>query len=308
MMPSVFDLVQGKWRGILLQLGVDEKMLNTKRHGPCPMCGGTDRFRFTNFNDRGSYVCNQCGPGDGWKLIQGIKGWDMKQSRLEVQRILGDAAPDPKVAVMTPERRKQMLVDTWRGSVPVSLGDVVDRYLTARGVNEPVAYPKALRTHPDLYCTPSLSFPAMLASVVDVDGKGVTLHRTWLGEGVKAPVEEPRKLMPGDIPDGACVRLGDVQECIGIAEGIETALAASHRYEMPVWAAISAGMMQKWTPPPDVAEVVIFGDNDESFTGHAAAYLLAKKLKARGLIVSVHIPAEVGTDWADFASATRKSR
>ena len=33
-----------------------------KVHGPCPDCGGTDRFRaFDDVNDSGGLLCNQCG-------------------------------------------------------------------------------------------------------------------------------------------------------------------------------------------------------------------------------------------------------
>lgn len=35
----------GRWRAILLSLGVNERALSGK-HGPCPLCGGRDRFRF----------------------------------------------------------------------------------------------------------------------------------------------------------------------------------------------------------------------------------------------------------------------
>ncbi|MDI5829610.1 hypothetical protein MJN51_36035, partial [Salmonella enterica subsp. enterica serovar Kentucky] len=35
-----------------------------RRHAPCPACGGKDRFRFDD-NGRGSFICNQCGAGDG---------------------------------------------------------------------------------------------------------------------------------------------------------------------------------------------------------------------------------------------------
>ena len=45
---------------------------------------------------------------------------------------------------------------------------------------------------------------------------------------------------------------------------------------------------------------VIFGDNDESYTGQASSFVLARKLKNKGFSVSVRIPETVGTDWADL--------
>lgn len=58
---------RGKWKGILLQLGVPAVSL-TGKHAPCPMCGGADRFRFDNKDQRGTFICNACGAGDGMKL------------------------------------------------------------------------------------------------------------------------------------------------------------------------------------------------------------------------------------------------
>jgi putative DNA primase/helicase len=42
------------------------------------------------------------------------------------------------------------------------------------------------------------------------------------------------------------------QDVLGIAEGIETALSASILFNVPVWAALTEGLLQEWVPPPDV--------------------------------------------------------
>ena len=61
---SVLGEAQGHWTKILISNGIDEKFLKNK-HGPCPVCGGKDRFRFDNKDGRGTFFCNHCGPGDG---------------------------------------------------------------------------------------------------------------------------------------------------------------------------------------------------------------------------------------------------
>ena len=48
---DVRHVAQGRWRSILAVLGADEKTLSGK-HGPCPMCGGRDRFRFDDKEGR----------------------------------------------------------------------------------------------------------------------------------------------------------------------------------------------------------------------------------------------------------------
>ena len=44
-MLNVREVAQCRWRSILTVLGMDERALSGK-HGPCPLCGGRDRFRF----------------------------------------------------------------------------------------------------------------------------------------------------------------------------------------------------------------------------------------------------------------------
>jgi putative DNA primase/helicase len=96
---------------------------------------------------------------------------------------------------------------------------------------------------------------------------------------------------------------------LGIAEGIETAMGASAIFDLPVWAAISAGMMAKWVPPEGCDEVAIFGDNDPKFGGQSAAYTLAHRLATKSNIkVTIHIPETVGEDWNDIWLRKRTKR
>ena len=140
----------------------------------------------------------------------------------------------------------------------------------------------------------------MIAMVTGPDGAPSTLHRTYLtNDGRKAPVIEPRRLMPGIIAKGAAVRLGPTGDLLGIAEGIETALSATALFGVPCWAAVSAGMLAAWQPPPQARRIIIFGDNDPSYAGQAAAYALARRLGTRQRVVEVQIPHKVGTDWND---------
>jgi len=70
------DLAPGRWPGILRSAGLSESSLSG-RHGPCPVCGGKDRFRFAD-KGRGQFFCQPCGHGDGWKLLQGVLGCDFR--------------------------------------------------------------------------------------------------------------------------------------------------------------------------------------------------------------------------------------
>jgi putative DNA primase/helicase len=139
----------------------------------------------------------------------------------------------------------------------------------------------------------------MIALVRGADGTPANIHRTFLTpEGAKADIN--RAMMPGEVPEGSAVRLAPVAPVMGIAEGIETALAASARFAMPVWSAINSVGLAKWRPPAGVERVIVFGDNDPKYGGQAAAYALAHKIATRDkLAVEVQIPNIVGRDWAD---------
>ena len=296
------DAARGKWKGILLRFGFPENAL-TGRHGPCPCCGGTDRFRFDNKEGRGTWICNVCGAGDGMELAMRFTGKRFGEVAAQIDAILGNSVMtvDTPAPELGEEERRALLRKVYAQSGLVQRGDLVDRYLASRGLDE-LVYPPSLRFAPALRDGEGGVRPAMIAVVQDIDGRNVTLHRTFLrADGLtKAEMATPRRLMPGPLPDGACVRLSDYTGGpLGIAEGIETAMAASALYEIPVWAALNAATLAKWQPPAGCEEIAVFGDNDPGFAGQAAAYGLARRLAAQGLRVTVHIPEVPGEDFAD---------
>lgn len=302
MRRDVREEAQGKWRGILLDLGMTQKQLDGTNQ-PCPVCGGRDRFRFTNMNGNGTAYCSgECGGGlSGIELVKRLQGVDFEGAAALVRERLGLGVADAPPSERDPVRERQWRQEVWRSGAPITPGDPVDTYLSARGVGERV-YPPVLRYAASCRYSETLSLPAMLAAVQDVDGNGVNVHRTYLTmDGRKADVETPRRQMPGDMPDGCAIRLAEPGEVMGVAEGIETALAAGNRFEVPTWAAVSATRLAAWVPPMGVREVLVFVDNDANFCGHAAGYRLAHRLALKGLTVSVHVAPRVGSDWADYA-------
>ena len=71
----------GKWREILTRLSINVPA-SPKQHGPCPTCGGKDRFRFDDQDGKGTWFCNQCDPhaGDGIALVQNVKRCDFPEA------------------------------------------------------------------------------------------------------------------------------------------------------------------------------------------------------------------------------------
>jgi putative DNA primase/helicase len=148
----------------------------------------------------------------------------------------------------------------------------------------------------------------MVSKVITHDDHAVNVHLTYLNpNGTKRVVEgQPTKrVMAGKLPEGSAIRLMPAAEVMGIAEGIETALSASRMFAMPVWSVINGTMLAKWRPPEIAKHIVVFGDHDKNFAGHAKAYAAANRLYIQfGRQVEVRIPDQVG-DWNDVWSTDR---
>lgn len=299
--PDVRELATGRWHGILVALGVDSSCL-TGKHTACPVCGGRDRFRFDDRDSRGTFYCSKCGAGDGFTLLQNLKGWSFRDAAREVEQIVGSIPAGKPAPVFSDEDKVKALTRVWRESHPLQPGDEAMRYLEGRGLHVDLPMP-ALRLHPGLtYRDGSVivgRYPAMVALVTGPDGKGVTLHRTYLDGGRKADVPKPKKLMPGRPISGAAIRLHPAGEVLGVSEGAETALAVRQLFNVPVWSCVSAHGIETFQPPAVVRKLIVFGDNDASGTGQAAAWTLAKRLIAGGTPCDVVIPDQTGSDWAD---------
>jgi putative DNA primase/helicase len=142
-------------------------------------------------------------------------------------------------------------------------------------------------------------FPAVVAPVHGPDGTLQSAHRIYVGE-----VSPRKKLMrPIDTVKGGAIRLFDVADTVGIAEGVETAVACYERDLVPTWAALSATILEQFQPPEGVTTVIVYGDHDPNYAGQRSAYVLANRLVREGYSVDVQIPSVPG-DWLDIHAAT----
>ncbi len=101
---------QGRWPEILTHLGIDGTCLKN-RHGPCPGCGGKDRFRFDDLDGRGTWICGGGGQeqaGDGFQLLEHVHGWNRAESFKAVAETLGladgmDPPPPREIPAKPPD-------------------------------------------------------------------------------------------------------------------------------------------------------------------------------------------------------------
>ncbi len=280
------DLAKGRWAEILVGLGHADA-LNVK-HSPCPVCGGTDRYRYLN-DEFGGFFCAST-RGDGIGLIKHLRDCSDKEAFELIESVIGK--PEFNRGAVKPISYAQTLAQKCI-KVPRSA------YLEGRGLEMPdnLFFSKDVKYFSNGKAVGV--FDAMLAPFTK-DGKFITFQATYLHKGKKAPIECPRKTLATDLSlSGGAVQLYPAQEVLGVAEGVETSIACHMLNGIPVWATLSASLMKGFNPPSCVKKLIIFGDNDENYTGHASAYHLANRMRIKGIDVEIKIPEVVGQDWLD---------
>lgn len=303
--PKTKEQARGHWKAILPALGIGANFL-TGKHGPCPMCEGRDRWRFDDKDGEGTWFCSHCGAGDGLKLVMATQRLEFREAAQRVEVALGTAPIKAAHDGTDPKADREAMNKVWRLGARLTPQSVAGRYLAARtGVNVLCDDLRAVAALP-YYAQGerfSTSYPALIAKVRDTEGQPTNVHRTYLDPaGGKAKIEAPRKAMRGgSLAGGAAIRLAPFTDVLGIAEGIETALAATALHGVPCWAAVTAIGLEQWRPPADV-RVIVFGDNDANWAGQKAATVLANRLAMSGVGVEVRIPDGPGDDWCDVLS------
>ncbi len=332
---AIRQQARGQWHGILVTLvpQLQEALEKAPRHVCCPVHGGQDGFRLhKDYVENGGAVCNTCGAfPSGFRVLQWLTGWDFPQTLGAVSELLGldngTLVPLPVPATknasnasagqkQADEKIRQRLRKTWQDAV--SLKDEWAKpariYLMRRGISLVTINSIRCKYHPNLgYYEPGRGvvgrFPTLLTMLCDHEGNAITIHRTYLTlEGFKAPVENPKKTM--SYPSfrklsGALARLGEPEKgTIGLAEGIETALAVREATGQVCWAATSAALLEAAVLPHSIRRVVVWADNDRKSAGQMAALRLATRLVKEERKVKVEVPPhrppdQKSWDWND---------
>jgi len=302
---DIKESTNGKWFSILSALGIKLGAVNV--HTGCPICGNgrnSHRFKYDNKNGEGTWLCTQCGAGDGFDLVMKVLNIDFKQACVEIKKVMGTAPMEKQ----QPESKmtKELMRKIYTESKLVELGDPVSQYLRNRGLS---VMSNKLRYHPACYEPEThTKLPAMLATYLLPDNTAITMHRTFLTlNGNKANISSPKKILPAlDKMAGGAIRLFEpIDGIIAVAEGIETALAVYEQTKIAAWSVVSSALMEAFEPPVGIKHVFIFSDRDLSYTGQKSAYILANKLTVKNKIsIEVLMPKEIG----DFLDELNRRR
>lgn len=143
-LTEIKNAAYGRWPEIHAALGIPAKLLNTRKHQPCPHCGGKDRFRYTDHKHGGGYICNQCTPegGSGFDLLMLVFGYSFTEAVNQVSALLGLSGgraerrePLPAQPEQPPADRQAALLAAWNEALHLDGQEPASLYLQGRGLD-----------------------------------------------------------------------------------------------------------------------------------------------------------------------------
>lgn len=310
---EVTSAAAGRWPYVLAGLSIDVPD-SSRRHAPCPACGGKDRFRFDD-NGRGSFICNQCGAGDGLDLIKKVNNCDTTEAAQLAADVLGidyraaESAPDAasqrqrQLAAdrqqREQERQKQAAEDADQRRATFARLYTGMRLRSIQGESE-YLQSKGLTG----FKYPLMPDGSLLLELVDESG-AVTAAQTITPQGEK-------RLIKGSAKRGAYYAVNALErpQSVVIAEGLATTLTCHLiRTDALTVAAIDAGnllpvaeVMRRKYPQ---AQIIIAADNDHQQGGPESGGTNTGKDAAEKAALSVAgwvslPPTDNKTDWNDY--------
>jgi hypothetical protein len=277
-----------------------------ERCGPCPRCGGRDRFSIHAgkqvFNCRGCGVggdvialvqhLDACGFGDAVKMLGGT---ERKPTATVKPAVVQDTKEDEA-------KRIALAMSIWDDASPIEGVPLGEAYLERRGLlNDDLPGEDVLRFS---RCTfGNSNYPCILALYRDiVTNEPKAISRTAIGpNGIKIGRKALGPVM------GCAVKLDpneNVELGLHAGEGVETMLAARLKGFRPAWALGSAGAIRNFPVLAGIESLTVIVDNDlPDKNGRQAGQEAAKACSDRwvraGREVLRVVPRRPGADLAD---------
>jgi len=307
-------------RGILKTL----KGRNGTLAGPCPKCGGQDRFGVSlKKGSGGVFHCRGCGAcgGDAISLVRFLDCCDFQSAVETLVGPLSDKNTETDEERRAREQRLERLEYEQREREAREAAEVCKtiRYcdrLWEQSVNLPaqaLAYFERRGIVID-----DMPNQGGLRFVERCPFDGMTLPcivARYTHAATNVPGGLWRRPLAGEKPKsigpikGHVIRLSpdvDVETGLVIAEGVETALAATtrvtHRGTLlrPIWACGCADNVRRFPVLSGIEHLTILSDNDESGVGQSAARDCARRWAVAGRKFEMLIPNATGEDFNDI--------
>ena len=287
--------------------GITLKPEGAERIGPCPVCGGHDRFsiniRKQVFNCRGAVG------GDVIDLVQHLDGCDFVNA---VRSLIGDglrrqtatAKPEEGDGYKDDQRKLAWAEAIWRETLP--LGREAIAYFTNRFIDiNQVPEHGGLRFHPRCRWPGNITKPCIIGRFTTALGnepRGI----------LRRPITGEKAIALG--PMGGCVirlwRDDAIEQGLVIGEGVETVLSAAtriyHRGKLlqPAWAVCVANNLKNFPILSGIEILTVLVDNDlpdqrDKRAGQEAAAECAARWSTAGRKVIRLTPKALGADFND---------
>jgi hypothetical protein len=281
----------------LAQRGIALKHQGHELIGPCPMCGGTDRFG-VNINKQ-LFNCRGCSRGgDVIALVQHLDGGTFTEAVATLTGAIradrGELCQDRRVVSPPADDAVQARKARWLWSrrVPATPDTPITKYLRKRGytgvIPPTLAYLPPHGEHPPAMIAAFGLAPEVEPGVIIAPTNITGVHFTSLTlAGDKADVENVKRTLGPSVRQP--IVLSPPNDLLGLAitEGVEDGLSVYQTTGLGVWVAGTAGRMPALADaiPGYVETVTVYAHADNA--GHTNAIRLAEKLTRRGIEVLI---------------------
>lgn len=281
-----------------------------ERCGPCPVCGGDDRFSVNS--SKRVWHCRGCAKGgDVIALAMHCGGMGFRES-LDALVGIRESISAPGItpiqrrahSLETNQRKLAMAAEIVQESLPLGVvGETFfreARRIDTSLIRDVLERGDALRWHPRVYFNQPghelhRHFLGCIVSIM-TDARTATrtgaISRTYLdGHGHK--VAKAKTL---GSPAGI-VRLSQDQEVekgLFLCEGLETGLTAMALGLRPMWCAGSTSVMRNFPVLSGIESLTVIADHDLHGSGQTAAREVGARWREAGREVRIILPDEIG--------------
>jgi hypothetical protein len=284
----------------LQRRGIKLRRSGVELIGPCPRCGGRDRFSV--HLRKNLWLCRQCqAGGDVIELVRHLDGIGFAEA---VEMLIGERPEPPSKPSKASKdertldgldaldalpsskpggdvHRQAWALSLWTAAQPIT-GTIAETYLTKtrRLILPDDMSPRALRFHPACPFGTGTLTPCLLALFRDIrTDEPRAIHRTSLTPDAR---KIDRKMLGPT--RGAAIKISDdadVTMGIVVGEGIESTIAGMMRGFGPAWALGSAGAIGAFPVLAGIDAVTVLGEpdvaNSTAFNACAERWLAAER-------------------------------